>query len=507
MKRLTTYLLPFIFALVTLTLAAIAYSSLPRGVPIEDMPPVDARIPQVRHADPASLQAFAIYNGATLNTALENVENGSGSDEQLATLARLLVAQSRLNRVLETNAVFLQSETLGQLQARLDAIANSLQTIRFAGTERTECEEEFNSELTKITSRLSVLRSQVRLRSNVEQSIRNFDSAYARREYQEVRSIGNTLLVDYAGLLRPTEREHVELHRRRAIFREELANLDRRLHDTLQRDQQRGLLAAFIQRYSQVNDLTEEMREAIVERANRLQYVERMLAESKHTEAVDEILKGLRSRNDIGIGDTITEVAEAIRQHPGASPARLAESFCLDRIAAALLAKNAALPQGLEELEFKHSGDGQARLTSGFIKRITTDAGEITGYKIYDSLAAYNNPRAQVGVYPTDSVISGPSRPFPAVCADRYNTAREEFLQKIGRVKSSGEFATLIREFTDVCRNLVEELVEYQAKQGAVASELSFSNDILVLSELAADTVCDAWSQIFGGNSESASTQ
>lgn len=442
------------------------------------------------------LAVLAGYDGTAIAPQLEPAVTSADGTSGLQSYLGLIRTQKDINQVVESFSAT-QVVAQDQMAPALSAMSTKLAECGSTTEPGDVYGEHLDTELAKVCSRLAAVEAKAMLRGKVAKLQQSFDAAFAKAEYQEVRSLGNMLLANYGSVLLPTERDHIELQRKRAIFREELANLDRMVHYTLDREGQLALFSNFVQRYAQVEGLTQEMRAALAERKLRLESIQQVMADSKNAASALSRIQNLRGDGQATLASAVREAVAILSACPSPDSTRVVREFCRDSLKRAFPLKEAGLPDGLQECEWRDSGETKTHLISGFMKAVTNSAGDVIGYKVYKTRADLNNPQVQVGTYAAEFMVSKPGPSVPEVCARRYNEAREGFLKALESAQNAEEFANVCNDLTEICGKLTDDMQNYGSKSGALSSELSFSAEVSLLTELVEQRLWEEWRQVF----------
>ena len=437
------------------------------------------------------LESLASYDGSVIPERIESTTPGETRNEYVETCRRLMQAQRAINKALENHL----ATDVGSDESVLTKTSMSFRQI-LSRCDDSAAERTLASELAKICSQLSSAERSALLRQEVPRLRQSFDAAFAKGEYQEVRSLGDSLLLDYEAVLTDTEREHILLQKERAAFHEGLDNLDRMVAQATDDQEKRTLLSRFLQPYAKADELSPEMRDAIAEREHQLEQIDETLADMASAERVATLVSQLRDDKRTVFPETLVRAAEILADNPGAQTTRILRTYCRECLRSAFPERASSVPQELLEFEYREPSEANSRYVSGYIRTVSDDTGKVKGYRVFKTKESFDNPHVQVGIYTRESVVERPTTPVPADCVRRYNEAREEFLLTMETEAEAKRCTELCRQFADTCSQLTSEMESYNAKPGALNIDMSFAEEASLLTTIADQPVWQGWCRV-----------
>ena len=508
------YGLPFLLASIAVSLAVITVAQVTDTSPDRwlsrafdefestrlQVPDDNARLLARTHAARMDCDILGRYDGIDGSMCTQELATREEGGHTFEPYCGLMNSQDEVDKVLATFAVS-ESRSTQRTIEDLNAVSASLRELLASDVALSSRSEQLESKLDWICRRLLAVASEMSARQSIDQALHSFDTAFAEGDYKEVQMIADSILDQFGSALALEEREHITSQRERSIFREELESHEQALKHTQDPTELRGLLNAFVARFSQAQNLNTEVQAAVEVQRRRLEAVERTITERENAANALERIERLRaSSGKTTFPEEVQELAAILAAYPSAESTRMIRDYCRESLRKAFPAKETTAPDGLEEFEYQASPAAPGRLISGFIRQVTDSSGNVTGYKVYKTRAALENPQVQVGIYTATSVSDGPCPVFPAICVSRYNEARDRFLGEVEKTQAYEDFVRLNEQLSIMCTELSKASHEYTSKPGAFPESMSFAEEVSRLSAFAEEGVWKAWERIFGGN-------
>ena len=289
-------------------------------------------------------------------------------------------------------------------------------------------------------------------------------TAFAANQFDQCRIRSDQWLSRYSGTAEASLVAEIKALRNRAEFQVEAERLRERVKGSATPADREAVVAAFLQRFSQSETLTDVEQRMLANCRRYLANLRAAAAEGEQIRAAHEALGRASAGLPGGFGQRVAQAAEIIQKYPSDPVKAALRENVAKWIEESLPAKQLDEHPAMQEAQAK---DG--RILRGFFRAVSGPGGT-AGFKRYDTWEEFQNPTADVGTWRSEDFASPPAATLSQRAIRQYNDRRARLLARAGERQAWQEFAA-------ACRQLETQLSQYRDKLGAGQATVAFRQE------------------------------
>lgn len=297
-------------------------------------------------------------------------------------------------------------------------------------------------------------------------------TAFQPYHYEECMAICDQLLADYVEVLDASILGKVRVLKTRARFWSDAERLDRQLPAATTPAMRVAALRGFLDGYSSPKARTASEVQVLQQREQELRALESRIQAAEQSRTGTRRIAEFHEDLPEGFPQRLAGALEILEEYPVEAVKRRVRDDVRRWLAELVPEKSLQEPPDLRETETTGN-----RVVRGFFREVKGIDGGVSGYKCYPTHEELLHPRSAVGIYPVDSLLAAPAASVLRRCAERFNRARQQWLDRPHDRQTWTQLAEL-------CDRLEDELRRYRDKPGSSREPLSFAEDAALLQHL-----------------------